>query len=157
MAKVLLTYYSRTGNTEKMAEIIAETIKTNNHEVILKKITETDPAEMLDADGIIIGSPTYYGQMAAEVKFFIDKSVKHHSKLDGKVGGAFTSSGGRGGGNETTITGILMSLLVHGMIIQGYPGGDHYGPVAVKNPDERSVKECQRFGERFSALLDRLK
>jgi len=156
MAKVLLTYYSRTGNTERMAEIIAETIKAHNHEVIMREVTETDPEEMLDADGIIIGSPTYYGQMAAEVKSFIDQSVKYHGRLDGKVGGAFTSSGGLGGGNETTITGILMSLLVHGMIIQGYPGGDHYGPVAVQKPDQRSEKECTRFGERFSALLDRL-
>ncbi|MBW2087331.1 MAG: NAD(P)H-dependent oxidoreductase [Deltaproteobacteria bacterium] len=136
MAKVLLTYYSRTGHTEKMAEIIAETIKAQGHEVTLKKVTETDPEEMLDADGIVIGSPTYYGQMAAEVKSLIDKSV--------------------GGGNETTITGILMCMLVHGMIIQGFPGGDHYGPVAVGKPDQRSETQCRRFAERFAGLLDRL-
>ncbi|MBW2061968.1 MAG: NAD(P)H-dependent oxidoreductase [Deltaproteobacteria bacterium] len=156
MAKVLLTYYSRTGHTEKMAEIIAETIKAQGHEVTLKKVTETDPEEMLDADGIVIGSPTYYGQMAAEVKSLIDKSVKYHGKLDGKAGAAFTSSGGLGGGNETTITGILMCMLVHGMIIQGFPGGDHYGPVAVGKPDQRSETQCRRFAERFAGLLDRL-
>ncbi len=63
--------------------------------------------------------------MAAEIKKFIDESVKFHGKLEGKVGGAFSSSAQIGGGNETTIMDILKTLLIHGMIIQGSSKGDH--------------------------------
>ena len=52
--------------------------------------------DLLKADGIILGSPTYYGTMAAEMKAFIDRSVKYHGKLEGKIGGAFSSGGGLG-------------------------------------------------------------
>ena len=157
MAQVLVAYHTRTGHTEKMAEIVQETISSKGHQVILKKVTDTTIEDLREADAIIIGSPTYYGQMASEVKQLLDKSVKLHGKLDGKVGGAFTSSGLIGGGNETTITGILHSLLVHGLIIQGNPSGDHYGPVAIGKPDERAEQGCRQFGERIAALLDRLK
>lgn len=156
MAKVLLTYYSRTGHTEKMAQIIAAEIKARGHTLTLKKVTETTPEDLLAADGIIVGSPTYYGQMAAEVKALLDQSIKYHGKLDGKAGGAFTSSGNLAGGNETTILGILQSLLVHGMVVQGDPQGGHYGPVAVQSPDEGSQGECRRFAQRFAVLVDRL-
>jgi NAD(P)H dehydrogenase (quinone) len=111
---------------------------------------------LLDFDGILMGSPVYYGTMAAEVKELIDKSVKHHGKLRGKVGGAFASSGGPGGGNETTVLDIVKALLIHGMIVQGDTEGDHYGPIAVGAPDERSRKECRRFGRRMAELTVRM-
>jgi NAD(P)H dehydrogenase (quinone) len=98
----------------------------------------------------------YYGTMAAELKKLIDESVKHHGKLVGKVGGAFASSGGPGGGNETTVLDILKAQLVHGMIVQGDSGGDHYGPIAVGAPDERSRKECRKLGKRAAELAVRL-
>ena len=87
--------------------------------------------ELLKADGIIFGSPNYYGGMAAPVKGFLDESVKFHGELKGKVGGAFSSSANIGGGNETTIMNILKAFLIHGMIVQGTSQGDHYGPVAI--------------------------
>jgi len=157
MAKVLMTYHSRTGHTEKMATIIAETLRGRGHDVTLKRVTDTTNQDLLSADGVLVGSPTYYGQMAGEVKSLFDQSVKYHGKLDGKVGGAFTSSGLIGGGNETTIMGILACLLVHGFIVQGNPSSDHYGPVAIGSPDERAEKGCQRYAERFADLLDRLR
>ena len=94
--------------------------------------------------------------MAAEVKGLIDESVKHHGELVGKVGGAYASSGGPGGGNETTALDIVKALLIHGMIVQGDAAGDHYGPIAVGAPDERSRNECRRFGRRLCALVLRL-
>lgn len=157
MAKVLVTYFSRTGHTEKMAEIIAETVRARGHEVTLKRVADTTLEDLREADGVLVGSPTYYGQMAGEVKSLFDRSVKYHGKLDGKVGGAFTSSGLIGGGNETTVMGILACLLVHGFIVQGNPSGDHYGPVSIGKPDERAEKGCQRYGERFADLLDRMR
>ena len=157
MAKILITYYSRSGNTEKMANIIKEGVEKVTEDVELKKIEETTIDDLLAADAIIIGSPTYYGAMAAEVKTLLDKSVEYHGKLTGKIGGAFTSSANIGGGNETTIMSILQALLIHGMIIQGDAGGDHYGPVAIGAPDDRSKKICLRYGKTVATLAQRLK
>lgn len=157
MKKVLVVYYSQTGNTEKMAEIIAEALKTKSVDTTLKKVKDATPEDFKAADGIIIGSPTYYGSMAAEIKSLLDESVKFHGRLDGKVGAAFSTSANIAGGNETTVLSILNAMLIHGFIIQGDPQGSHYGPVAIGAPDARAKKECQRLAERFVALLTSLK
>lgn len=157
MVKVLIIYYSRSGNTKKMAESIANGVrKEKSIEVEVKPVKDVRVEELLDADGIVIGSPTYYGSMASEVKKLLDDSIKFHGKLDGKIGGAFSSSGNIGGGNETTIMDILKALLIHGMIVQGTPRGDHYGPVAVGKPDERSKNLCIKYGQRIARLVLRL-
>lgn len=157
MAKVLITYYSRSGNTEKMAEAVAAGARAvKGAAVDLRPVEELSPDDLLEFDGIIMGSPVYYGTMAAELKTLIDQSVKHHGKLVGKVGGAFASSGGPGGGNETTVLDIVKALLIHGMVIQGDSDGDHYGPIAVGAPDARSRKECEKLGKRVAALAARL-
>jgi len=158
MPKILILYYSQSGNTAKMAEYIAEGVKTEKEiDVEVKIVKDVNVDDLLNFDGLIIGSPTYYGTMAAEVKSLIDESVKFHGRLEGKVGGAFTSSGGRAGGNETTILDILKALMIHGMIVQGSSSGDHYGPVAVNEPDERSKKMCIEYGKRIAKLVLRLK
>ena len=156
MAKVLVIYYSRTGNTEKMAQMVADAMAAEGVEVACQRVQDTSLDDLLKADGIVIGSPTYYGTMAAEIKRFIDESVEHHGALEGKVGAAFSSAGGPGGGAETTVLDILKALLIHGMIVQGDHRGDHYGPTAVGRPDERSAKECKRLGQRVAHLVKRL-
>jgi len=157
MARLLVTYYSRTGNTKKMAEIIAAAAKqVSGIEVTLRPVVELTADDLMVFEGIVIGSPVYYGSMAAEVKRLIDESVVHHGKLEGKVGGAFASSGGPGGGNETTVLDIVKALLIHGMVVRGDPQGDHYGPIAVGAPDERSRKECARFGRRTAEFLKQI-
>ena len=157
MAKVIIMYYSRSGNTKKMAESITEGLKKEDIEVQLSRVQDVKSDDLLKFDGIIIGSPTYYGSMAAEIKKLLDESVKFHGKLDGKIGAAFSSSANIGGGNETTILDILNAMLIHGMIIQGDPLGDHYGPVAIGSPDGRAIKQCVRMGERFAKLVKKLK
>ncbi len=157
MAKVLVIYYSKTGNTEKMARAVGEGVKGEGVEVEVKKVEDTKADELLEADGIIIGSPTYYGGMAASLKELFDESVKFHGELESKIGGAFSSSANIGGGNETTIMDILKAFLIHGMIIQGTPEGDHYGPVAIGAPDKRSKSQCQDLGHRVAKLVKRLK
>ena len=156
MAKVLVIYYSRSGNTKKMAESVSEGITKEGLEVLLKDIKDVAVDELLKYDGIVIGSPTYYGTMAAQIKQLLDDSVKFHGKLDGKVGAAFSSSANIGGGNETTILDILNAMLIHGMIIQGDPQGDHYGAVAIGSPDARSAKQCLRMGSRVAKLIKRI-
>ena len=156
MPKVLVLYYSRTGNTEKMARCVAEGAKIKGVDVELKKVQDTQAEELLDADAIIVGSPVYYGLMSAETKHLFDESVKFHGRLAGKVGGAFASSANIGGGNETTVMGILQMMLIHGMIVQGTAEGDHYGPVAIGAPDERVTPQCAALGRRVAELVKRL-
>ena len=156
MAKVLVMYYSRSGNTKKMAEIIGESLKKEGLEVDIKDVQQTQAQELLAYDAILIGSPTYYGTMSAQIKKLLDDSVKFHGKLEGKIGGAFASSANIGGGNETTILDILNAMLIHGMIIQGDPQGDHYGPVAIGAPDARATKICARFGTRIAKLVQQI-
>lgn len=154
MPKILIIYYSRSGNTKEMAELIAKGVKkVRGMEVMVKAVQDAGVEELLDVDGIIFGSPTYYGSMASEVKKIIDDSVRFHGKLEGKVGGAFSSSANIAGGNETTIMDILKSLLIHGMIIQGSSRGDHYGPVSIGKPGERSKRLCIEYGERIAKLV----
>ncbi|MFW6421911.1 MAG: flavodoxin family protein, partial [Candidatus Bipolaricaulota bacterium] len=125
-------------------------------EGVLKSVEEAAVDDFLEWDGIIIGSPTYYGLPSAQIKDLLDRSIKHHGKLEGKVGGAFTSSANRGGGNETAIIAILEMMLIHGMIVQGTSSKDHYGPVAVGEPDERAIEESRDLGLRVAELCQRL-
>lgn len=158
MNKVGVIYHSRTGNTERMADEVLKGIK--NHEpkveVVKKPVEETQNDDLLDWEGIIVGSPTYYGLPSGPVKKLFDRSVEHHGKLDGKVGGAFTSAANRGGGNETTIVAILEMMLIHGMVVQGTSEKDHYGPVAIGKPDERALKGCRDLGKRVAELCEEL-
>jgi len=156
MPRALVCYYSRTGNTRKMAERVAEVLRAEGLDVDLKKVQETAAADLLGYDGIILGSPTYYGTMAWEMKKLLDESVKFHGKLRGKVGGAFTSSANVGGGNETTVLDILKALLIHGMVVCGDHRGDHYGPVAIGKPDKRAFDCCDSHARNLAGLMKKL-
>ncbi len=155
MEKVLVGYYSRTGNTAKMAKIVANALKKAGIEVDLRTVDQIKAADLLGFDGIVLGGPTYYGGPPAAIKELLDESVRHHGKLDGKIGGAFTSSANVGGGNETAVLDILQAMLIHGMIVQGDPEGDHYGPVAIQAPDARAKANCIRFAKRLASLVKR--
>lgn len=156
MAKILICYYSRTGNTKAMAEFVEEGVKAEGVPVTLKSVEDTLPEELLEYDGIILGSPTYYGTMAWPLKKLLDESVRFHGQLEGKVGAAFSSAANVGGGNETTVLSILQALLIHGMVVQGDPGGDHYGAVAVNAPDNRAQVQCRELGRRVARLVKKL-
>jgi len=158
LAKILVVYDSKTGHTEKMAFAVAEGAKQlSGVGIVVKKADETDIEDLLSADGIIMGSPTYYGQMSAKLKALIDKSVKIHGELEGKVGAAFTSSGGTASGAETTLLSILEAMLVHGMIIQGRSHDKHYGAAAVGSPSDKELRFCKELGERTAKLITKLK
>jgi NAD(P)H dehydrogenase (quinone) len=156
MAKILVVYFSRGGNTRRMAELVAEGARDAGAEVVLKPVSDVSADELLPYDGIIAGSPTYYGGMSAELKQLFDESVKYHGKLSGKIGGAFSSAANTGGGNETTVLSILEAMLIHGMVIPGTADGDHYGPVAIGRPDDRASKQCKALGRRVADLATRM-
>ena len=156
MPNGLVIYYSKTGNTRQMAEAIGSAMNEAGLPTEVKDVAETSVADMLAADAVVMGSPTYYGHMAAPLKTLLDESVSKHGKLDGKVGAAFASSANVGGGNETTVMGILEAMLIHGMVVQGDPQGDHYGPVSIGKPDSRALAQCTKKGKRIANLANRL-
>jgi len=156
MAKAIVIYYSRSGNTQKMAEIIAKAMKEAGLSVDCKPVSDVKAEDLLNYDAIVIGSPTYYGHMAGAIKQLIDDSVSFHGKLDGKVGAAFTSSANIAGGNETTVMGIIEAMLIAGCVVQGDPQGDHYGPVSIGKPDDRVKRQCIRRGRRIAELTKKL-
>jgi NAD(P)H dehydrogenase (quinone) len=158
MAKILVVYDSKTGNTEKMAIAVAEGARQiENVEVTVRKVDETSLEDLCGSDGIIMGSPTYYGQMSSRLKALIDESVKIQGKLKGKVGAAFTCSGGTASGAETTLLSILQAMLVHGMIVQGRHEDKHYGAAAVSPTNQKDMKYCKELGKRVASLTARLK
>jgi NAD(P)H dehydrogenase (quinone) len=154
--KVLIVYDSQSGNTEKMAYEVAKGVETEGVEVEVKKVDEASVDELPNIDGLILGSPVYYGLPSAKLKGFIDTSVKYHGKLDGKVGAAFASSGGTHSGAETTIIAMLEALLIHGMVVQGASERNHYGAASVEAPDEVAVKTCKKLGQRVAKLVKKL-
>lgn len=156
MVRILICYYSRSGNTKKMAYLIQKGVMEEDVEVETKDVKEIKLDELRDYDGFILGSPTYYGGPAAPIKDLLDRSVKFHGKLQDKVGGAFSSSANVGGGNETTVLSILQSLLIHGMVVCGDSSGDHYGPVSIEKPNKRAERNCIRYGRRVARLTKKL-
>jgi NAD(P)H dehydrogenase (quinone) len=156
MAKGIVVYYSRGGNTKKMAEIVTKAMNKGGLPTECKSVEKVKAEDLPDYDAIVVGSPTYYGQMAGPIKQLFDETVAFHGSLDGKVGAAFSSSANIGGGNETTIMGIIEAMLISGMIVQGDPQGDHYGPVSIGRPDDRVRQQCERRGSRVAELTGKL-
>ncbi len=159
MKKVLISYSTKGGNTEKLANAIADGVNSvEGFKAILKRAKDTTPQDMVDADGIIIGSPVYFGTMSAEVKDLIDRSVVVRRKLKDKVGAAFTTSGHITGGKETTIFSILYAMLIHEMIIVGDPieAGGHYGVACTGEPTEGDIENAKKLGIRVCEVIKRL-
>lgn len=157
MAKGIVIYYSRGGNTKEMAQIIAEAMNKADLPTECKPVNKVKADDLLGYDAIVVGSPTYYGHMAGPVKELFDETVSFHGQLDGKVGAAFSSAANIGGGNETTVMGIIEAMLISGMVVQGDPTGDHYGPVSIGRPDDRVKEQCQRRGQRVAELTKKLR
>lgn len=157
--KVLVVYDSRTGNTEKMAKLVAEGVGEAGAQALVKRVDDAKVEDLADADAVIIGSPTYFGLPSAKLKKFLDDSLKVRGKLENKVGAAFSSSAHPAGGRETTILAILQAMLVHGMVVCGDPlrAGGHYGAAATGSPDNRAVRECKALGHRVARLAQALK
>ena len=156
MAKALVIYHSKSGHTRKMAESVSEGISGTGVSVTLTEVAKAKVDDLKGADAVVLGSPCYYGCMAGELKSFLDESVSLHGKLEGKIGGAFASSGMLGGGNETTVLSMVCALMIHGMTVPGNSKIGHYGPVAIGEPDEKALKECHAYGRKIGEITKRL-
>ena len=191
MTKILVLYYSSYGHIETMAYAVADA------DVIVKRVPETVPpevakashfkldqkapiatvAELADYDAIIFGVPTRYGNMAAQMRSFIDQtgSLWMKGALIGKVGSVFASSATQHGGQETTIITTHISLLHHGMVIVGLPyscqeqmtlseitGGSPYGASTIaggdgsRKPSENELKMARFQGRHVAEIAGKL-
>lgn len=143
MAKVLVLYYSTYGHIEQMAFAVAEGVRAGGASVEIRRVAETVPEaiarsnhfkydqqaplvtvdELPDYDAIIIGAPTRYGRMPAQMAAFLDQTgaLWARGALHGKLGAAFTSTATQHGGQETTLFSIITNLLHFGMVIVGLP------------------------------------
>ena len=192
MIKILILFYSRDGSTAEMANLIARGVEsTKGAEAVLRtvpdvsavceKTASTIPAEgaiyatlddLKSCDGLALGSPTRFGNMASPLKYFLDGSTElwFSGVLSGKPAGVFTSTGSMHGGQESTLLSMMLPLLHHGMVILGLPysenalrettsGGTPYGPSRVTSEDlpitEHEKALCLALGARLAktALL----
>jgi NAD(P)H dehydrogenase (quinone) len=158
--KVLVMYYSKSGNTKKLAmEIAKGVIDVDGVHCLLKTVSEVTKDDFLIADGIIAGSPVYFGTMAAEIKEVFDKFVGIRNKMEGKIGAAFTTSADASGGKETTLMSIIQAMLIYGMIVVGDPldATGHYGVSCTGAPDVKTLSNAVKLGQRVAILVKKLK
>lgn len=185
MSKVLVLYYSSFGHIETIAQAVAEGVREAGAEAVVKRVPELVPeeiarksgfkldqaapiatvAELADYDAIILGVPTRFGNMPAQMKNFLDQTggLWFQGKLIGKVGSVFSSSATQHGGQESTILSTHTVLLHHGMVIVGLPysfqgqmgvkeitGGSPYGASTIADGDgSRQPSENELAGARF--------
>ena len=195
MAKILVLYHSATGNLENMAKQVARGVDgVENCDAVIKTVpaistttTATDPDvpstgapyaaldDLSDCDGLLLGSPTRFGNMSAEMKYFFDgtTSAWFAGALSGKPAGVFTSSGSMHGGQESTLLSMMLPLMHHGMLLVGIPysepqlatttrGGTPYGASHVAGVDGESPLDdnekllCRALGQRVASVAQRL-
>jgi NAD(P)H dehydrogenase (quinone) len=189
MPKVLVLYYSSYGHIETMARAVAEGARNAGAQVDLKRVPETAPETVVKAagfktgqdapvakiedlaayDAVIVGAPTRFGRMPAQMAAFLDQAGGLWAKgaLNGKVGAAFTSSAAQHGGNETTLFSIITNLLHFGMVIVGLPyshggqmtldeivGGAPYGATTIAGGQgQRQPSQIELDGARHQGEL----
>src|SRR5258706_3782772 len=198
MAKILVLYYSSYGHVEAMAQAQAQGARSVvGTEVSIKRVPEllpkeaalaahmkvdqpapiAEPAELADYDAIIFGTPTRFGDMAAQIRNFLDQTGGLWMKgaLIGKIGSVFASTRTQHGGQETTITSFHTTLLHHGMVIVGVPysesglthmgditGGTPYGATTLAGPDgsrqptENELKIARYQGKHVTEIAGKL-
>lgn len=185
MPRILVLYYSSYGHIETMAYAVAEGARGEGAEVVVKRVPElmpeeiakaayvkldqeapiADPNELGDYDALIIGTPTRFGNMAGQMRNFLDQTGPLWMKgaLLGKPGAVFTSTASQHGGQESTILSTHITLLHHGMIIVGLPyswpgnaqmaeisGGTPYGASTLAGSDgSRQPSENELEGARY--------
>jgi len=189
MSKVLVLYYSSYGHIETMAGAIAEGARAAGATVDIKRVPETAPTEVAKAahfkleqaapvaaiddlanyDAIIVGAPTRFGRMPAQMAAFLDQAggLWMRGALNGKVGGAFTSTATQHGGQEVTLFSIITNLMHFGMTIVGLPyshqgqmtldevvGGSPYGATTVAGGQgQRQPSAIELEGARHQGKL----
>jgi len=164
--KVLVTYHSLSGNTERMAEAVAAGAKSAPAtQVILKRVAHVTADDLLSADAVVVGSPVYWSNMSGEVKTFFDNwqfkfGVFPEFKMKNKVGAAFATGGQISSGKEVTMLTILAAMLGNQMIVVS--GGGAFGASATtegESPgiDKTELAEAKALGVRVAEVTRLIK
>jgi len=157
--QVLVLYFSKGGNTKKLAEMIAKGVEeVDGVKAVLKHTRDVTKEDFKDASGVIAGSPVYFGVMAADLKKIFDEYVGVRKQMEGKVGAAFATSADASGGKETTMISIIQTLLIYGMVVIGDPlsATGHYGVACVGAPDQKAEENGAKLGRRVAELAKKL-
>ncbi len=159
MGKILVLYHSSSGNTAKMAQLIAEGAEAIPGCLVrIRSVEAASADDVVWCDGLAVGSPTNMGILSWQMKRFWDDAMRPHwMKVDGKIGCAFSSSGGWGGGNELACQSILTVLMNFGFLVFGVTDyaakmtTAHYGAVAAREPRTPDVQAaCRLLGRRLA-------
>jgi len=171
-ANVLVVYYSMSGNTEKMAESVVEGAKRVEGSVVqLRPVSNVTKDDLQNADGIVLGCPTYFANIPGPMKVAMDDwNWKWHVDFTDKIGGAFSTGGGQTGGKEHVVESLLLFMLSNRMIVAGplyrnETTGSVWGEPgssAMTGPLDPGVREeeldaARRLGERIAQLALKLK
>ena len=156
--QVLVLYFSKGGNTAKLADNIARGVAAGGAEAVVRTTAEVTRDDFLNVDGVIAGSPVYFGVMAAELKKIFDDFVSTRRKMENKVGAAFATGGHHTGGKETTMFSIIQCMMIYGMIIVGDPmdASGHYGVGCVGSPDDTAAGDGFKLGKRVAEVCAKL-
>jgi NAD(P)H dehydrogenase (quinone) len=157
--QIIVLYFSKGGNTKKLAEAIVKGVESvDGVEGVLKHTDDVTKEDFVSSDGIIAGSPVYFGVMAAQLKKIFDEFVSVRKKMEGKVGAAFATSADPSGGKETTMMSIIQVMLIYGMVIVGDPmsATGHFGTACVGAPDSGSLENGMKLGRRVADLAKKL-
>lgn len=152
--KIAIVYYSKSGNTQKVADLIAEGAKTiSDVDVKCMSIEDIDDDFIQEAKAVVFGSPTITGTFSWQLKQWLDTA--RHIKFGGKLGAVFATANYIGGGAEIAELSMIAELLVKGMLIysagvaEGQPF-THYGAVCIQSGDESQQERARIFGERIA-------
>jgi NAD(P)H dehydrogenase (quinone) len=166
LLKVLVTYHSLSGNTERMAEAVAEGAKgVPGTAVVMKRVSQVTADDLFSADAIVVGSPVYWSNMSGEVKTFFDNwqfkfGVFPDFKMKNKVGAAFATGGQISSGKEVTMLTILAAMLGNQMIVVS--GGGAFGASATTEGDSPGIDnqesaDAQALGKRVAEVAAMVK
>jgi NAD(P)H dehydrogenase (quinone) len=148
---VLILYYSGSGNTQKVAKTVAEAMRSSGMNVTLEEAEKFDVSRLPNYDSIVLGSPTYFSNMAWQVKKVVDESIVHYGggRLKGKVAGIFTSAGTMKDGRDCLKMLEVALGYHHGMkVVEGF--------LRVDGETEKEVeKRCQDYGKKLVKEIER--
>lgn len=164
--KVLVTYHSLSGHTERMAEAVVEGAKSRPRTtVVLKRVGQVTAEDLFSSDAIVVGSPVYWSNMSGEVKSFFDNwqfkfGVFPEFKMKNKIGAAFATGGQISSGKEMTMLTILAAMLGNQMIVVS--GGGAFGASATTEGDspgidKKELADAQALGRRVAEVAALLK
>ena len=164
--KILVTYHSLSGNTERMAEAVAAGAKlVSDTQIVLKRVGQVTADDLFSADAVVVGSPVYWSNMSGEVKTFFDNwqfkfGVFPEFKMKNKVGAAFTTGGQISSGKEITMLTILAAMLGNQMIVVS--GGGAFGASATTEGaspgiDDKELAEAEALGRRVADVTKLIK